>query len=186
MADLRIEKTRKALKRAFLELLEKESFEDITVAELCDLAEVRRATFYTHFPDKYAFLSFYIQEMRNEFVSHFESRTTDSSEEEKPYAYYSNLFNEMLLFFKQHPSVIAHLHKSQMLPTLSWLFTEEIQRDIYQHIRAVNPGDENRDKAKSYFYSGGIMQLLLLWMEDPEHFDEDMIDPNGIVQFYSI
>ena len=186
MADLRIEKTRKALKRAFLELLEKESFEDITVAELCDLAEVRRATFYTHFPDKYAFLSFYIQEMWNEFVSHFESRTADSSEEEKPYAYYSNLFNEMLLFFKQHPSVIAHLHKSQMLPTLSWLFTEEIQRDIYQHIRAVNPGDENGDKAKSYFYSGGIMQLLLLWMEDPEHFDEDMIDPNGIVQFYSI
>ena len=175
MADLRIEKTRKALKRAFLELLEKESFEDITVAELCDLAEVRRATFYTHFPDKYAFLSFYIQEMRNEFVSHFESRTADSSEEEKPYAYYSNLFNEMLLFFKQHPSVIAHLHKSQMLPTLSWLFTEEIQRDIYQHIRAVNPGDENGDKAKSYFYSGGIMQLLLLWMEDPEHFDEDVI-----------
>ena len=55
MADLRIEKTRKALKRAFLELLEKESFENITVAELCDLAEVRRATFYTHFPDKYSF-----------------------------------------------------------------------------------------------------------------------------------
>ena len=175
MADLRIEKTRKALKRAFLELLEKESFENITVAELCDLAEVRRATFYTHFPDKYSFLSFYIHEMRNEFISRFESRTADSSAEEKTGSYYRNLFHEMILFFKQHPSVIAHLQKSQMLPILSWLFTEEIQRGIYQHIRAVNPGDENGDKAKSYFYSGGIMQLLLLWMEDPEHFDEDVI-----------
>ena len=175
MADLRIEKTRKALKHAFLELLEKKSFENITVAELCDLAEVRRATFYTHFPDKYSFLSFYIHEMRNEFISRFESRTADSSAEEKTGSYYRNLFHEMILFFKQHPSVIAHLQKSQMLPTLSWLFTEEIQRDIYQHIRAVNPCDENGDKAKSYFYSGGIMQLLLLWMEDPEHFDEDVI-----------
>jgi len=175
MADLRIEKTRKALNRAFQELLEKKSFEDITVAELCDLAEVRRATFYTHFPDKYAFLSFFIDEMRKEFVLHFENGTAESSESNKTGSYYKNLFHEMILFFNQHPSMIAQIQKSQMLPTLCLLFTEEIQRDIYQHIRKVCPGSENTDTAKAYFYSGGIMQLLLLWMKDPEHFDEDAV-----------
>lgn len=175
MADLRIEKTRKALKYAFLQLLEKKSFEDITVAELCDQAEVRRATFYTHFPDKYAFLSFYIDEMRKEFVSHFEDDTAESLESEKTGSYYKNLFHEMILFFEQHPAMITHIQKSQMLPTLCLLFTEEIQRDIYLHIRKVCPGNENTDLAKACFYSGGIMQLLLLWMKDPAHFDEDAV-----------
>jgi len=175
MADLRIEKTKKALKRAFQELLEKKSFEDITVGELCELAEVRRATFYTHFPDKYDFLSFYINEMRQEFISHFENDTLECSKTPKTGSYYKNLFHEMINFFSQHPSMILHIQKSQILPTLCLLFTEEIQQDIYRHIRKDSHESENADTAKSYFYAGGIMQLLLLWMKDPEHFDEDAV-----------
>jgi len=71
--------------------------------------------------------------------------------------------------------MILHIQKSQILPTLCLLFTEEIQQDIYRHIRKDSHESENTDTAKSYFYAGGIMQLLLLWMKDPEHFDEDAV-----------
>lgn len=56
--DLRIRKTYKALCDAFVTILEKKRFDDLTVNELCDEATIRRATFYKHFADKHDFFSF--------------------------------------------------------------------------------------------------------------------------------
>lgn len=49
--DRRTIYTRNTVKDALLELLEKQSFEKITVASLCRQAEITRATFYLHFQD---------------------------------------------------------------------------------------------------------------------------------------
>ena len=49
--DLRIRKTYLALHNAFTQLLEEKRFEDFTVNELCDLAMIRRTTFYKHFDE---------------------------------------------------------------------------------------------------------------------------------------
>ena len=86
MGDLRTIKTLRALKKAFLKLLEEKRFEEITVQQLCAEAEIRRATFYTHFADKYDFLAFFIQEIRDEFSSNIaELAQTDNSDEEDLY-----------------------------------------------------------------------------------------------------
>ncbi len=52
--DLRIQKTRAAIKSAFLELRRKKSIEKITVTELSKLAEINKATFYLHYSDIYS------------------------------------------------------------------------------------------------------------------------------------
>ncbi|MFR7670084.1 MAG: hypothetical protein ACLU0O_04550 [Collinsella sp.] len=39
------------------------SFEDLTVAMLCDRAMIRRTTFYKHFRDKNDYFAFYIDEL---------------------------------------------------------------------------------------------------------------------------
>ena len=41
--------TRKVIKESFLELLETKSFEQITVKEITELADINRATFYAHY-----------------------------------------------------------------------------------------------------------------------------------------
>ena len=56
--DLRTQKIYVALIKAFEELLQEKSFEEITINELCDQAQTRRATFYKHFSDKYDFFQF--------------------------------------------------------------------------------------------------------------------------------
>ena len=55
--DLRVRKTKKALFDAFMSLLAKKPYEDITINELCDAADVRRATFYKHYSDKVSFVT---------------------------------------------------------------------------------------------------------------------------------
>jgi AcrR family transcriptional regulator len=47
--DLRVIKTKKNLFNKLLELLKTQSFNDITVTKLCEICEVNRSTFYTHF-----------------------------------------------------------------------------------------------------------------------------------------
>ena len=52
--DLRIEKTEKAIRGAFMELRAKKPLEKIKVKELCSIACINKSTFYSHYPDIYA------------------------------------------------------------------------------------------------------------------------------------
>ena len=51
--DKRIEKTKRSIVNAFLELRSRKAIEKITVKELCEKAEINKSTFYTHFKDIY-------------------------------------------------------------------------------------------------------------------------------------
>jgi AcrR family transcriptional regulator len=52
-ADPRVRRTRKLLQDALLELLAEKSFDAITVQDIADRSTINRATFYTHYVDKY-------------------------------------------------------------------------------------------------------------------------------------
>ena len=60
--DPRIKRTRQLLHRAFTELLAEKSFEEISVQDIAERSTVNRATFYDHFPDKFALLEDIIAE----------------------------------------------------------------------------------------------------------------------------
>ena len=51
--DIRIEKTERAIKQAFMELRAQKPLEKIKVKELCDLACINKSTFYAHYQDIY-------------------------------------------------------------------------------------------------------------------------------------
>lgn len=50
--DLRVLKTRKAIKSAFLDLIHKKGYERITIQDIADEAMINRNTFYLHYVDK--------------------------------------------------------------------------------------------------------------------------------------
>lgn len=51
--DRRILKTQDALKKAVIELMSEKNFDDITIQDLSDRANVSRGTIYLHYMDKY-------------------------------------------------------------------------------------------------------------------------------------
>ncbi len=70
--DPRVKRTRGLILQAFEVLLAEKGFETISVQDVTDKAEINRATFYAHFPDKYALLDYSISQM---FMSEIEKRT---------------------------------------------------------------------------------------------------------------
>ncbi|WP_124067121.1 TetR/AcrR family transcriptional regulator [Clostridium sp. E02] len=54
--DLRIIKTRRLIRDAFVELLDIKGFSGITISNIADRAMINRSTFYLHYTDKYDLL----------------------------------------------------------------------------------------------------------------------------------
>lgn len=67
-SDLRIIKTEKVLKAALFSLLERHYFGKITVRDICEEAQISRATFYARFADKYDFLKNWLLILKSEVV----------------------------------------------------------------------------------------------------------------------
>lgn len=54
--DRRVRYTKMVIENSLIELLKIKKLAKITVKEICDLAEINRATFYAHYTDPYALL----------------------------------------------------------------------------------------------------------------------------------
>jgi len=54
--DRRIVKTQEALKKAVIELMTEKNFDEITIQDIADRANVNRGTIYLHYQDKYDLL----------------------------------------------------------------------------------------------------------------------------------
>ena len=61
--DLRVRRTRKLLRQAFIECTIEKGFAALTVRDITERAMVNRSTFYRHYLDKYDLLEQYINEM---------------------------------------------------------------------------------------------------------------------------
>jgi AcrR family transcriptional regulator len=70
--DPRVTRTRGLLEGAFMEVVTEKGFQSVSVQDITDKAGVNRATFYAHFPDKYALLD---HSIRMQFRQELEKRT---------------------------------------------------------------------------------------------------------------
>jgi AcrR family transcriptional regulator len=53
MKDRRVRKTHDAIQSAFAALVSKNDIKDITIKELCEMADINKSTFYLHYKDIY-------------------------------------------------------------------------------------------------------------------------------------
>jgi AcrR family transcriptional regulator len=69
--DPRVKRTHKLIRQAFVELLLEKDLASISIQDIADRATVNRATFYAHFPDKYALFDSILREsFQRELVQH--------------------------------------------------------------------------------------------------------------------
>lgn len=69
--DPRVRRTRQMIEQAFSELIKEKGFQNLSVQDITGQAGINRATFYAHFPDKFALLDHAI---RQDFRQEIEKR----------------------------------------------------------------------------------------------------------------
>ena len=110
--DRRQRKTRESIFKAFIELLSKKDFNQITVGEIIQRADVGRATFYAHFETK----DFLLKALCEELFCHiFDAENNEHAEHrhifdcEAP----SSVFLHLFQHFKKNDNNILELLSSQ-------------------------------------------------------------------------
>ena len=179
--DRRVRKTQTAIKDALITLLEKKRFEEITIQEISNLADVNRSTFYTHFIDKYDLLDKMENEKIDEIRSFLESSKNDDelkiseSQLRETMDFVINSIGEHLDFYK----LMFNLGKESNLH-------EKLYELLTGHLNhVVNDNDKIRDIPFPYFMSyvsGAGLSLIRHWVED-----ENRISKEELIQhFYEI
>jgi len=179
--DRRVRKTQTAIKDALITLLEKKRFEEITIQEISDLADVNRSTFYTHFIDKYDLLDKMENEKIDEIRSFLESSKNDDelkisvSQLRETMDFVINSIGEHLDFYK----LMFNLGKESNLH-------EKLYELLTGHLNhVVNDNDKIGDIPFPYFMSyvsGAGLSLIRHWVED-----ENRISKEELIQhFYEI
>ena len=111
--DKRIEKTKLAIKNAFMELRAKKPLEKITVKELCELAYINKSTFYSHYEDIHALSDALEYEMVLEIVSSIPKDLDYSFENPEVFT------REVTIAFAKHMPQIKVMFSGKSLTHLS-------------------------------------------------------------------
>lgn len=61
--DLRVVRTREAIRNALMDLVEEKGFEAVTVKDITTKANINRGTFYAHYQDKFDLINKWIEEV---------------------------------------------------------------------------------------------------------------------------
>lgn len=162
--DLRVQKTYDALTEAFEKLLKEKSFDEITVTELCSCARTRTATFYAHFKDKYDFCAFVIGRKRNHYTHQAEQVEFDS-----PKAYLESLIHAGFDFIEQNETLIFSLASGNMISTIAYTITKELNTDItkhFQHFQDCGYIFPAKPEIMTELFIGAMSQISRWWFEN--------------------
>lgn len=129
--DLRVRRTKKALFSAFLTLIQEKTIDELTVNELCEIAGIRRATFYKHYSDKYDFLTAYTCHLRDNFDKAMRKNgnhalTTD---------YYVAYAKRIIAFINENEVAINNVYQSNIFPTVMYTIVEQNYKDTCERLR---------------------------------------------------
>lgn len=67
--DLRVKRTNKLITQAFIKLLRTKTFDKITINDISDEAMINRATFYSHFKDKFDLFEQIVDKFLGDFAA---------------------------------------------------------------------------------------------------------------------
>lgn len=131
--DRRQKKTRESIFKAFIELLSKKDFSQITVGEIIERADVGRATFYAHFETK----DFLLKELCEELFCHiFDAENNVQSKHRHIFDCHApeSVFLHLFQHLQKNDNNILELLSSQNNELFLQYFKYNLQRLIVSHL----------------------------------------------------
>ncbi|MGM7719808.1 TetR/AcrR family transcriptional regulator [Metabacillus sp. Hm71] len=127
--DRRIAKSQIAIKNAVTELMSEKSFDNITIQDIADRANVNRGTIYLHYTDKYDLLD----KMIEEHIDNLRELCQSASEmtfQEGNYVWYEYFERNYLFFSTMLTSKGAPYFRSRFLDLVIEEFKAEVDIEI--------------------------------------------------------
>ncbi|PSL36247.1 TetR family transcriptional regulator [Planomicrobium soli] len=158
--DLRVVKTKEALKEALVFLLKEKSLKSISITEICSIAKVNRGTFYSHYE--------HVEDLFEDYYKDIMKDLTDSYLE--PYKHVQILdtgqLNPATIRIFHHIAKYEKFYKivfSKTAPlSYYYLLLEHIQQLMEKDFGSLSPAEEDRSMLSAY-QANAIIGLAVEW-----------------------
>ncbi len=170
--DLRYKKTEKAIRTAFLTLLHKYSFEEITIRQITTLAECNRNTFYLHYTDKYDLMTKLCDDQLKQLNDHLATLTEYPYKSNKDW-YLDCAHMDLLLIEHNLDFYLPVLGQNKYLPFIDQ-FSKAIPRYIYSVLLAKNKTVPTNILTLEFFASG-MIGAIRCWLLNPEKYTKEQL-----------
>lgn len=130
--DKRIFKTKKNLKETLITLLEKNSFESITVKSICEKSNTSRITFYNHYGDKYDLLDDISKDMLGVAQNEYMKLQATNNTQRDPLLSYCNFLESILNMYYKNFNFFSHATAHEN-PYLNFCFYKYILEYLEIH-----------------------------------------------------
>ena len=167
--DRRIQRSRRNIRNAFFELIQKKDLDEITVKELSDLADVDRKTFYSHYSSVYDVLNEFENELGEEIKDML--LNCDPKALEKDFMFGITEIMEAHIDFYRHVS-------SDIACSFMYNQCESLLREaIVQYFLSYTNAEKHRLEIEVYsnYLAAGICGVYTTWLANPNMELEQLI-----------
>lgn len=170
-------RTDRVIRECFLRLLEQKPIQKITVQDLCEAAEINRATFYRYYEDIYALYNAITQ-------SFFDSLFTDivqrqHSKKNQVSRLQQGVRDALELIETQKGLCYLLFHD------VDSLFTYKLLREIQEVVSSEADRNDALTRLRVSYMCGGILTVIMEWIQDGCSVEKESIAQvieNGVFQ----
>lgn len=152
-----LQKTKKVIMEAFLELIREQTLDKISVKDIVEASGINRNTFYYYYKDLYDLID-----------DVFLTKTKQVLTRQQQYDTWLEEFREMSSFLIEHRQSISHIYYSKSRDVLErYIFTisgEMIRSYIEKLPESEEVCEEDRNFVCS-FYSFSMVGMMLSWLK---------------------
>lgn len=176
--DLRIRRTKAALREALIDLISEKGFDTVTVGEIAERAMINRATFYRHYQDKYELVASIFQENVDTLINELGYRPDDMET-------IARWHTEAWIKFFEHFARHARLYKAMLGRRGSTWYTAQmidyLKDSFYKHAQTSNllPQQKSENHMPLDFVlacqASWLVSVLTWWLENGAEYSPKQI-----------
>jgi AcrR family transcriptional regulator len=151
--DRRVARTKRALRDALVSLALERGWDEVSIQELCERADVGRSTFYAHFGDKDELLVSGFEELRAELRARHPAGGP-------PLAFVHSLCEHARENQRLFAAVVG-----RRSGTLVQARFRQVVMDLTREDLACLVPEEEECQLRAYYVTGGLMGVFSLWLE---------------------
>lgn len=166
--DRRTIRTKKMIRSALAELIDEKGFNNISVTDLTQRADINRGTFYLHYVDKYDLL----ERIENEIIQEIEEETKhlDSSNmmeidtSSEPLPFMVKLFE----YFRKNSVIIKSIFGPKGDPTFERKIKKFIETNLFEKQKLINFNIDEAIISEEYFIQyilSADLGVIQYWLE---------------------
>lgn len=175
--DRRKKYTRRVLKESMIALLENKTITAITVKEVCEMADINRSTFYTHYSDHFDLLDKMEEEITEDINNYMNSYSFKLEEESV------QMTQRLLEYIRNNKRIFYILLIKNGDPTFEKRLMTIARRFMMSNWMFEHHEQINNSKYLSTFVISGAIHVIKEWIEnDMDRSPNDMaVMINGFI-----